>query len=121
MSVRLSAFHGTVDTFAGWFECSDEQLSQWWYDGVHTNDLCVDIFRQNDTEPRDAFSKGLEGKLVLHDAPKRDRDPYVGDLAVSALTTYMSRGSEVGLAARNVLADLAQNQRSDGFIPPASM
>lgn len=119
--VRLaySGFIGTPDTFTGYFECSNETLNQWWYDGVYTNDLATDIFRANDTEPRDAFTPGLVDKIVLHDGAKRDRDPYVGDLAVSAMTLYVSHGDPS--PARNVLADLANHQRSDGWIPPASI
>lgn len=86
---------------------------------MYTNDLCTDVFRANDTEPRDAVSDGLLGKLVLHDAPKRDRDPYVGDVAVAGLTTFLSH--DTAEAVSNVLADLANNQRDDGWIPPASM
>lgn len=119
--VRLaySGFIGTPDTFTGYFECSNEELNQLWYDGVYTNDLVTDIFRANDTEPRDAFAPGLVDKVVLHDGAKRDRDPYVGDLAVSAMTLYVSRGDPA--PARNVLADLADHQREDGWIPPASI
>ncbi|KAK2022151.1 Six-hairpin glycosidase [Colletotrichum zoysiae] len=123
LSLALSAFHGTPDTFKGWFECSDEDLTQWWFDGVYTNDLCVDTFRAaEDAEPRGAESETLEGKIVIHDAPKRDRDPYVGDLAVAGLTGYVSHGKGmVSEASGNVLADLAVRQRSDGWIPPASI
>lgn len=119
--VRLaySGFLGTPDTFKGYFECSNETLNQLWYDGVYTNDLATDIFRANDTEPRDAYTPGLVDKIVLHDGAKRDRDPYVGDLAVSAMTLYVSRGDSS--PARNVLADLADHQRDDGWIPPASI
>lgn len=122
-AVRLaySAYHGTPSTFRGWFECSDSTLTQWWYDAVYTNDLCTDVFRANDTEPRDAANPGLEGLLVLFDGAKRDRDPYVGDLAVAALTLYLSHGPEQAVAAKNVLADLARHQRADGWIPPASI
>lgn len=119
ISLRLSAFLGTPDTFKGWFESSDADMTQWWFDGVYTNDLCTDVFRANDTEPRDAVAEGLLGKLVLHDAPKRDRDPYVGDLAVAGLTAFLSHDTTEGVA--NVLADLADHQRDDGWIPPASM
>ncbi|KAK1597204.1 glycoside hydrolase family 78 protein [Colletotrichum navitas] len=123
LSLALSAFHGTPDTFNGWFECSDEDLTQWWFDGVYTNDLCIDTFRASeDAEPRGAGSETLEGKIVIHDAPKRDRDPYVGDLAVAALTGYVSHGKgTVSEASGNVLADLAVHQRGDGWIPPASI
>lgn len=119
MKLELSAFHGTPDTFRGNFECSDAAITQWWYDAVYTNDLCIDTFRLNDTEPRRGGSPTLAGKLVIHDGPKRDRDPYVGDLAVSALTAYLSH--DVAEASSNVLEDLARHQRSDGWIPPASM
>ncbi|GJC96074.1 alpha-L-rhamnosidase A [Colletotrichum higginsianum] len=99
LSLALSAFHGTPDTFKG------------------------DTFRgSEDAEPRGAGSETLEGKVVIHDAPKRDRDPYVGDLAVAALTGYVSHGKgTVSEASRNVLADLAAHQRGDGWIPPASI
>ncbi|TVY93866.1 hypothetical protein LAWI1_G000556 [Lachnellula willkommii] len=119
MSLNFTGFLGTPDTFTGWFQSSDEQLNQWWYDSVYTNDMCTDTFRENDTDPRGAYSPTLEGKIVIHDGAKRDRDPYVGDLAVSALTSYLSH--DVPVAARNVLADLADHQRSDGWIPPASI
>lgn len=119
VSLAYSAYQGTADTFTGWFECSDTDLTQWWYDAVYTNDLTTDVFRANDTEPRNATSPGLVGKEVLFDGAKRDRDPYVGDLAVASLTLFMSHNNP--LAARNVLADLADNQRSDGWIPPASI
>lgn len=119
VSLAYSGFYGTPDTFTGWFECSDPDITQWWYDAVYTNDLATDIFLANNTDPRDANSSTLIGKLVLHDGAKRDRDPYVGDLAVSALTSYLSHDAPE--AARNVLADLADHQRDDGWIPPASM
>lgn len=112
-------FLGTPDTFTGWFECSDANLSQWWFDGAYTTDMGTDIFRANDTEPRFATSETLLGKWVLHDGAKRDRDPYMGDLAVASLTSYMTHDKQE--ASRNVLEDLAQHQRSDGWIPPASM
>lgn len=119
VSLIYSGYLGTVDTFTGHFECSDAQITQWWYDAVYTNDQCTDIFLANDTEPRNAASPSLIGKLVLLDGAKRDRDPYVGDLAVAALTTYLSHDAPEG--ARNVLEDLAQHQTNDGWIPPASI
>jgi hypothetical protein len=119
LSLNYSGLLGTPDTFSGWIQTSDEDLNQWWYDAVYTNDLCTDTFRQNDTEPRNAASPSLVGKLVIHDGAKRDRDPYVGDIAVSGKTSYLTH--DVPEAARNVLADLADHQRADGWIPPASM
>jgi hypothetical protein len=119
VSLNFSGFLGTPDTFTGWFESSDDQLNQWWYDAVYTNDLCTDILGVNDTDPRQAASPTLVGKLVILDGAKRDRDPYAGDLAVSARTSYLTH--DVPQASRNVLADLADHQRPDGWIPPASM
>ncbi|KUI55513.1 hypothetical protein VP1G_02922 [Cytospora mali] len=119
LSLTCSDYLSTAHTHTGWFECSDENLTKLWYDGVYTNDLATDIFRANDTDPRDAASPSLLDKVVLHDGAKRDRDPYVGDLAVSALTQYITHDNYA--PARNVLADLADHQRADGWIPPASI
>lgn len=119
VSVKLSSFPGTPGTFTGWFECSDPELNAFWYDAAYTNDMCIDVFRKNDTEPRNAASLSLIGKLVLHDGAKRDRDPYVGDLAVAARTLLLTHN--VTEAVRNVLADLGDHQRDDGWIPPASI
>ncbi|ETS83722.1 hypothetical protein PFICI_05598 [Pestalotiopsis fici W106-1] len=119
IQLQWSGYLGTPDTFTGWFECSDEQLTQWWFDGAYTTEMNTDVFRANDTEPRDATSPSLLDKLVIHDGPKRDRDPYMGDLAVSALTSYLTH--DIFEAARNVMEDLVQHQRSDGWIPPASI
>ncbi|KAF3769463.1 family 78 glycoside hydrolase [Cryphonectria parasitica EP155] len=120
VSLAYSAYQGTPDTFTGWFECSDPDITSWWYDAVYTNDLCTDIFRANESDPRDASDNTtMLGKVVLYDGAKRDRDPYAGDLAVSALTLYLSHNNPD--AAKNVLSDLAVHQRSDGWIPPASI
>ncbi len=119
ISLQYSGFLGTPDTFAGHFECSDAEITQWWYDAVYTTDLCTDTFLANDTEPRGAASPSLLGKRVLHDGAKRDRDPYVGDIAVSALTSYLAHQDYE--PARNVLLHLALHQRDDGWVPPSSM
>ncbi|KAF2965758.1 hypothetical protein GQX73_g7813 [Xylaria multiplex] len=119
VGLRWSGYLGTPATFTGWFECSDADITQWWYDGVYTVDMGTDIFRANDTEPRGATSASLLNKLVLHDGAKRDRDPYMGDLAVASLTSYLSH--DTSAATLNVLEDLAAHQRADGWIPPASI
>lgn len=119
VSLEWSGYLGTPDTFTGWFECSDKDITQWWYDGVYTVDTNTDIFLANETEPRNAASPTLEGRQVILDGAKRDRDPYVGDMAVAGLTSYLSH--DFAEASRNVLEDLAWHQRSDGWIPPASM
>ncbi|NEB79168.1 alpha-L-rhamnosidase, partial [Streptomyces sp. SID14478] len=120
VSLEFTAYLGTPGTYRGWFLCSDDDLNRYWYGASYTNELVTDTFRRDDVDPRDAWNAGLEGKLVLHDGPKRDRDPYVGDLAVSARTLYLTH-DDAAAAARNVLADLAEHQRADGWIPPASI
>ncbi|WRZ88589.1 discoidin domain-containing protein [Streptomyces sp. NBC_01007] len=120
VGLDFSAYLGTPSTYRGWFLCSDDDLNRYWYGASYTNELVTDTFRQDDVDPRNAWSPSLEGKSVLHDGAKRDRDPYVGDLAVSARTLYLTH-DDAAAAARNVLADLADHQRSDGWIPPASI
>jgi hypothetical protein len=119
ISLDFTAYLGTPDTYQGWFESSDPQLNQYWYDASYTNELITDTFRPTDVDPRGADTPGLDGKVVLTDGAKRDRDPYVGDISISGRTDYLTH--DVGAAARNVLADLADHQRSDGWIPPASI
>jgi hypothetical protein len=118
-TLDFTAFLGTPDTFKGTFLSSDANLNKYWYDASYTNELGTDTFRATDVDPRNAASPTLEGKLVLHDGAKRDRDPYVGDIAVAGRTAYLTH--DVSEAASNVLADLADHQRADGFLPPASI
>jgi hypothetical protein len=119
VSLLFTGVLGTPAGYTGWFESSDEELNRYWYGAAYTNELVTDTFRATDVEPRNAASPSLEGKLVLHDGAKRDRDPYVGDVGVSGRTTYLTH--DTAAAARNVLADLADHQRADGWIPPASI
>jgi hypothetical protein len=118
-SLDFTGFLGTPSTYKGWFLSSDKQLNQYWYGASYTNELVTAIFTPDTTDPRDANSSTLDGKLVLLDGAKRDRDPYDGDIAVSGLTDYLT--NDVPAAARNVLADLANHQSADGWIPPASI
>lgn len=119
ISLDFTAYLGTPSSYRGWFESSDPQLNRYWYDASYTNELITDTFRSDDVDPRNADSPSLDGKLVLTDGAKRDRDPYVGDVFISGVTDYLTH--DVGAAARNVLADLADHQRGDGWIPPASI
>ena len=118
-SLNFTAFLGTPASFKGSFLSSDANLNKYWYDASYTNELVTDTFRATDVDPRNAATPTLEGKLVLHDGAKRDRDPYVGDIAVAGRTAYLTH--DVAAAATNVLADLADHQRADGYIPPASI
>lgn len=120
VELEFTAYLGRPETFAGWFLSSDDDLNRYWYAAAYTNELATDTFRASDVDPRNADTATLEDKLVLHDGAKRDRDPYVGDIAVSGRTTYLTH-HDASAAARNVLADLADHQRADGWIPPASI
>lgn len=117
----FTPYLGTPSSYTGWFLSSDQQFNRYWYGASYTDELNNAIFRADNIEPRQADSAFLEGKRVLLDGAKRDRDPYVGDLAVSALTAYLTHGPDLQGAARNVLLDVAQHQRADGWIPPASI
>lgn len=120
VALEFTAYLGTPDSYRGWFLCSDEDLTRYWYACAYTNELVTDTFRATDCDPRGADSPTLDGLLVLQDGAKRDRDPYVGDIAVSGRTLYLTH-PDAAAAARDVLADLAAHQRADGWIPPASI
>jgi hypothetical protein len=119
VSLDFTGYLGTPSTYKGWFLSSDKQLNEYWYGASYTNELVTAIFTPDTTDPRDANSSTLDGKLVLLDGAKRDRDPYDGDIAVSGLTDYLT--NDASSAAEDVLADLANHQSADGWIPPASI
>lgn len=117
----FTPYLGTPSSYTGWFLSSDPRLNRYWYGASYTDEINNAVFHADNIEPRQADSAFLEGKRVLLDGAKRDRDPYVGDLAVSALTAYLTHGPDLQGAARNVLLDVAQHQRADGWIAPASI
>ena len=86
---------------------------------MYTVDTNTDLFLKNEMEPRDSFTPTLDGKWLLHDGAKGDRDPYVGDLAIAFITSYLSH--DFPESSFNVLEDLIIHQREDGWVPPASM
>lgn len=119
VSLDFTPYLGLPSTYQGYFLSSDELLNRIWYASVYSVELNTDSFLPNSTDPRDAFSNTLANKTVLFDGAKRDRDPYAGDVAVQSLVDFVSHAAGVG--SRNVLEDLALHQRSDGWIPPASI
>lgn len=62
ISLNYTAFLGTLETFTGWFECSDAELTQYWYDAAYTNDMNIDTFLADYVDPWNAATAGLEGK-----------------------------------------------------------
>ncbi|HEV2370916.1 MAG TPA: alpha-L-rhamnosidase C-terminal domain-containing protein [Streptosporangiaceae bacterium] len=119
VSLDFTPYLGTPSTYKGWFLSSNTQLNKYWYGASYTDELGTDTFLPDTTDPRNANSPTLDGKTVIFDGAKRDRDPYDGDIAVSGLTDYLTHAN--GTPVRNVLADLADHQRGDGWIPPASI
>lgn len=119
VTLAFTAYVGTPETYKGHFVSSDDLLNRIWYACIYTNEVNTDTFTRDTVDPRNAFSESLDGKVVLHDGAKRDRDPYVGDTAVQVLIDLVSHADLEG--ARNVLLDLALHQRADGWIPPASI
>ncbi|KAH7104351.1 Six-hairpin glycosidase [Auriculariales sp. MPI-PUGE-AT-0066] len=119
VSLDFTGYLGTQDTYKGHFISSDDLLNKIWYAAAYTVELDTDTFTKDTVDPRNAYSDSLDGKIVQHDGAKRDRDPYIGDVAVSSLVDLVSHADTQG--ARNVIIDLAQHQRDDGWIPPASI
>ena len=54
VDLKWYALLGTPDTYTGFFECSDERLTQYWFDAAYTNEMCTARFTPNTTDPRDA-------------------------------------------------------------------
>lgn len=117
VSLHFTPYRGAPATFRGWFLSSDDLLNRAWYASVYTNDLNTYRLTRADANPRGGWSATLAGKLLLNADSKRDRTPYVGDLAVQALTEQFSHADWHLTAV--ILADLAARQRSDGYIPPS--
>lgn len=103
---------------AGWFLSSDDQLNKIWYSSVYTVELMTDTFRKDNTDTRDCFTRLLDGKIVFMDGAKRDRCPFIGDLAVIERTQFVSHGDPA--PAVNLIRALGQMQHGDGFIPSSS-
>jgi hypothetical protein len=120
VSLNFTAYLGTPDSYSGWFESSDAALNEYWYAATYTNEMTIDTFLLNTVDVRNTGNQTLVGQTVLFDGAKRDRDPYVGDIAVSGKTSYLSHQDTAG-AVYNVLADLGNHQSSNGWIPPASL
>ncbi len=119
VKLNFTPYLGTPDTYKGHFLSSDDLLNRIWYASTYTVELDTDTFTRDTVEPRGAWSPSLDDKRVIQDGAKRDRDPYVGDLAVSDLTNFVSHVDPDPIT--NVLGDLAEHQRADGWIPPASI
>jgi hypothetical protein len=104
VSLEFTSMLGAVDNYAGCFESSDAELNRIWYAGAYTLELNT--------------SAAPDGGLRILDGAKRDREVWVGDLALQARIEYLTHNRPE--AVRASLADLADHQRPDGYIPPSS-
>jgi hypothetical protein len=104
VALEFTPLLGTAETYAGCFESSDEELNRIWYAGAYTLELNT--------------ISGLDGEPRILDGAKRDREVWVGDLALQARIEYLTHNEPE--AVRAALADLANHQHANGYIPPSS-
>jgi len=90
VTLNFTAYLGTKDNYKGHFISSDDLLNKIWFGAAYTVELNTDTFTKDTVDPRNAWSQSLDGKIVQHDGVKRDRDPYIGDVAVSSLVDLVS-------------------------------
>ncbi len=110
--------------YEGWFRCSDDQLNRIWYTGAYTIQICTHpheesgcylhpIPREYGDFPRNWRSK--YGTYVIWDAPRRDREVWIGDMWPECLSLlYSFRAPEV---MKTSLHAVATRQKPDGQIP----
>lgn len=104
VSLEFTPMLGTADSYAGCFESSDAELNRIWYAGAYTLEL--NTITTPDGGPR------------ILDGAKRDREVWVGDLALQARIEYLTHSRPEAVHAS--LADLADHQHPNGYIPPSS-
>jgi len=110
--------------YKGWFLCDDEVLNKIWYTGAYTIQIC--------THPHDKSGCYLHrlpkkygdfpkhwrskyGEYVIWDAPRRDREIWIGDMWPECLALlYSFHAPEV---MKTSLHAAASQQREDGLIP----
>jgi hypothetical protein len=117
-------FTGWTGDFKGHFICSDELLNRIWYAGAYTIQIC--------TQPHELSGsynhllppqhgdfpnhwRSPYGRHVLWDAPRRDREVWIGDMWPECHgLLYAFYAPEVIKAS---LHAVAVHQREDGLIP----
>ena len=104
LHLEFTPFLGTPDTYAGCFESSDDELNRIWYAGAYTLEL-VSVRDRND-------------RPLVYDGAKRDRDIWIGDLAVEGRIEYLTHNQSEGV--RTSLKRMADRQHENGLIPPSS-
>jgi len=106
--VEVTHYRPGARDYVGHFLSSDDLLNRVWYGSAHT--YAVDAFRDLSVDG---------SQVVLTDGAKRDRQVWTGDLALGALTGYMSLREGTPIARRSMAMFMCQ-QSSNGAIPAAS-
>ncbi len=118
-TVEISAVHAVDQSQAaparGSFAASDAELTRIWESSARTLSAVVARFNAAQSDYRGCGDRWLAGRLVLLDGAKRDRCPYIADLAVSGLSELIRSGDAAPVT--NVLLGLARLQRTSGFMP----
>jgi hypothetical protein len=102
--LEFTPFLGSPETYAGCFESSDDELNQIWYAGAYTLELST--------------AEDSTGKPVIYDGAKRDRDIWIGDLALEGRIEYLTHNQPDGV--RLSLKRMADRQHENGLIPPST-
>lgn len=110
--------------YKGGFRCGDDLLDRIWYSAAYTVRLCIQENRHSTCylDPSDKERKRFIeswtshfSKYVIWDAPRRDREVWLGDLRPEALAVYSAFFCpEVIASSLHLLAD---QQTADGLMP----
>ncbi|KAH8679112.1 bacterial alpha-L-rhamnosidase domain protein [Tricladium varicosporioides] len=122
--------------YKGYFHCNDELLNRIWYAGAYTNQLCaIDPRWGNALVHLGTITKNqnislpdtvtwynnatiTNGRTVLTDGAKRDREVWPGDMSVALPSIFVSTNDLE--SARNALDSLVSLQNaSTGLMPYA--
>ena len=109
----------------GSFTCDDEDLSLVYKRGSYTLELCMQKYSESccyrqihRPEFIDVMSRTWKGKYsdyVMFDAPRRDREVWLGDIRVENLLAMSAFGAYD--VAKNSLCLFSDLQRKDGLVP----
>ncbi|KAH7360703.1 Six-hairpin glycosidase-like protein [Rhexocercosporidium sp. MPI-PUGE-AT-0058] len=106
--------------YPGYFNSDSQKLNRVWYADVYTNQLCSMDPAYGNTfgVPSTGWyynATVAKGASVLVDAGKRHRLVWPGDIAISALSIFVSTNSLDGV--RNSIDSLFVLQNADGRLP----
>lgn len=119
--VEFTAWRGE---YKGYFHCSDDLLNRIWHTGIYTIQLCTQphelsgcythmLPRMYGDFPR--HWRSPYGRYAIWDAPRRDREVWIGDMWPESQGLLHSFGAAE--AVKTSLYAVAVRQREDGLIP----